>query len=187
MARTLLATGGARSGKSTFARQWCEARSDGNSPLFYIATARRDPNDAEMDARIQRHQDERSSQWMTAECPLELPALLRQDPFTHGIALIDCCTLWLTNVGDATAWNEAAMFGHVDALVAAISSSSARIALVTNEVGSGIVPMHAQTRIFRDVQGFANQRLAAACDAAVLLVCGLPQWLKGRPSGQQGT
>ncbi|MCK6490902.1 MAG: bifunctional adenosylcobinamide kinase/adenosylcobinamide-phosphate guanylyltransferase [Planctomycetes bacterium] len=168
--------GGARSGKSRLAQQWIEAQ----APLRrYCATCRRDPADAEMAARIQRHRDDRAGRgWDTVEEALDPAAVVAA---SDRPLLIDCATLWLCNLGDARAWDEPSVLAEVDRLCRVLAAPPVAVAVVSNEVGSGVVPEHALGRQFRDLQGWANQRLAAACARAALVVAGLPLWLKGAP------
>lgn len=170
--RSLLVTGGARSGKSGHAQAWCEALP---GPRLYLATARRDPADAEMAARIERHRADRAGRgWETREVAADLAGAVPRG----GVALIDCITLWLAGRAIACAWDEPAVLAEVDELCALVADPPCELAVVTNEVGSGIVPATEMGRAFRDLQGRANQRLARAAHAVVLCVCGLPMTVK---------
>ncbi len=167
MARILLITGGARSGKSTMA----EARTlEMGRPAHYIATAQ--AFDSEMEARIAAHQARRGAEWITHAEPLELLATLRDTD--DAPRLVDCLTLWLTNL----------MLGGHDwqtagrALVEALPELTAPVVFVTNEVGLGIVPDNRLAREFRDAAGFLNQWIAAAADEVILAVAGLPLKVK---------
>jgi adenosylcobinamide kinase/adenosylcobinamide-phosphate guanylyltransferase len=170
----LLVTGGARSGKSSYAQAWAEARP---GPRRYLATARHDPADAEMAARIARHRADRAGRgWDTIETGPDLRAALAG--CTGGVALVDCVTLWLSGLAIDCDWDERAVLAEVDAVAALLRSPPCAVAVVTNEVGSGVVPASEWGRAFRDLQGFANQRLAAAAGQVVLCVCGLPLTMK---------
>lgn len=172
MRRSILVTGGARSGKSGHAQAWCEASP---GPRTYLATAWIDPAEAEMAARIARHRADRVGRgWRTIEAGADLPMVLP----AGGTALIDCLTLWLSGRCLALDWREAAILAEVDALCAVIAAPPCDLAIVTNEVGSGIVPDHAMGRAFRDLQGWANQRVARAVQEVVLCVCGIPVQVK---------
>lgn len=171
--RTVLFTGGSRSGKSGLAQQWVEAQ---GARRIYIATA--GVHDAEMQARVTRHQHQRGAGWQTLEEGFDVARALQQCASGCHVILLDCITLWLTNMMLAGAQDEA-MLQRVDGLVATVQSVSVPVALVTNEVGWGVVPESALGRRFRDVAGEANQRLAAACDGVVLAVSGLPLAVKG--------
>jgi adenosylcobinamide kinase/adenosylcobinamide-phosphate guanylyltransferase len=168
MGKTILITGGARSGKSGIAETM--ALSLGR-PAVYIATATAD--DEEMAARIAAHQARRGAEWITRAEPLDLCAALEA---TDGEAprLVDCLTLWLSNVIFAGRdWrSEAAR------LIDALYLQSAPVILVTNEVGSGIVPDNRLARDFRDAAGLLNQQVAAMADEVHLAVCGLPMKVK---------
>jgi adenosylcobinamide kinase/adenosylcobinamide-phosphate guanylyltransferase len=167
-----LVLGGARSGKSAFAQREAEAAAAkaGQAPLM-IATA--EALDAEMAARIARHQAERSGAWRTREEPVELAAAIR-GLATGEVAVVDCLTLWLSNLMH----REIDLDGATLALVAALAGAKADIWLVTNEVGMGIVPENALARRFRDAAGRLNQTVAERADAVALLFAGQALWLK---------
>jgi adenosylcobinamide kinase / adenosylcobinamide-phosphate guanylyltransferase len=160
--------GGARSGKSRYAESLVTASP---SPWIYAATGQ--ALDAEMTARIAAHRARRGAGWTTIEAPLDLAAALA----AHARApiLVDCLTLWLSNLMMAAAPIEQ----EIDRLAQALAEAAAPVVLVANEVGSGIVPDNALARRFRDLQGGLNQRIAAQADRVVLLVAGLPLSLKG--------
>ncbi|EKM98253.1 MULTISPECIES: bifunctional adenosylcobinamide kinase/adenosylcobinamide-phosphate guanylyltransferase [unclassified Acidocella] len=157
----LLVTGGARSGKSLYAET--RIRDCAGTPV-YIATAQ--AFDAEMAARIAAHKARRGPGWLDVEAPLELPQALQAAP--AGPVLVDCLTLWLSNLMFAERDIEA----QTEALCAALAARGGEVALVTNEVGQGIVPENALARRFRDAQGRLNQRVAQAADEVRLAVCG---------------
>lgn len=164
--------GGARSGKSAFAQAQAEAAhaADGGR-LVMIATAQ--AFDAEMSARIARHRAERDGRWATVEAPVELAAAVRGLE-AGDAAVVDCLTLWLSNLMLADGELEAASCDLLEAL----RGCRARLWVVSNEVGQGIVPDNALARRFRDEAGRLNQRIAAAADAAFLICAGLPLRLK---------
>ena len=164
----ILVTGGARSGKSLIA----ETRTlllGGRAS--YIATAQ--AFDAEMAARIAEHQSRRGPEWTTHAAPLDLiGALMASD--MQGPRLVDCLTLWLTNLMLADLdWRSAGQN-----LLAALPAQRDPIIFVTNEVGSGIVPENALARAFRDAAGALNQWIAGAADEVILAVAGLPMKVK---------
>ena len=167
-AKLTLVLGGARSGKSRFAEGLIAAMQ--RPPWTYVATA--EALDAEMAERIGAHRARRGPQWRTIEAPRDLAAALRGCKTS---VLVDCLTLWLSNLMLAGADIEAATAGLEDAL----DEVADPVVLVANEVGSGLVPEHALGRKFRDLQGVLNQRMAARADRVVLLVAGLPMILKG--------
>ncbi len=175
-APAVLFTGGARSGKSALAQAFAERHAP---PLLFIATAQAPGGpggeDEEMSARIARHQAVRGPAWSSLEAPLDLPAALGDilKRASHGAVLIDCVTLWISNLMGA-GHNSAAILNEVRRLAALLERASLPVAIVTNEVGSGIVPAYASGREFRDLAGEANQVLARACSHVVLAVCGLP-------------
>jgi adenosylcobinamide kinase/adenosylcobinamide-phosphate guanylyltransferase len=168
----VLIGGGARSGKSRFAL--ARAAALGTRPLF-VATA--EASDDEMHDRIARHRDERGGRFTTVEEPLALPGAL--DAVTaHDVVLVDCLTLWLSNLLVHGATAETALL-HVDELRAAVARRRVPIVLVTNEVGMGLVPETPLGRVFRDVSGIAHQRLGR--DADELYLCTLGTVLRLRP------
>ena len=161
--------GGARSGKSSYAL--AQARRLSSGPLTMIATAQ--ALDAEMAARIARHQAERDDDWTTVEAPLDLAGAVRR--LGPGeVAVIDCLTLWLTN----QMLEEAEIAPAVAALIEAFAQSPARLIVISNEVGQGIVPDNPLARRFRDEAGWMHQQVAAAADRVVMVVAGLPVVLK---------
>ncbi|RED47668.1 bifunctional adenosylcobinamide kinase/adenosylcobinamide-phosphate guanylyltransferase [Aestuariispira insulae] len=165
--------GGARSGKTGYAQKMVEeiAATAGLAKI-YIATAQ--AWDAEMADRIQRHQSERGPDWQTAEAPMDLPEKILELSNPETILLVDCLTLWLTNILLA----ERNIDAQRIALVAAIEGAKGPVVLVSNEVGMGIVPENALARRFRDEAGWVNQAVAKAADKAVLVASGLPVILK---------
>ncbi len=164
----ILTTGGARSGKSQ--RAEARARSFPGQPI-YIATA--EALDAEMSERIAKHRARRGSDWIEREVPLELAqALVETDG--AGARLVDCLTLWLSNLLHAQRdWSQE--FAH---LADTLADQRSPVVLVTNEVGFGIVPDNALARAFRDATGIMNQTIAAVADEVELVVAGLPMRLK---------
>jgi adenosylcobinamide kinase/adenosylcobinamide-phosphate guanylyltransferase len=168
----ILVTGGARSGKSTFAQRIAESRS---GDVLFLATA--EPLDDEMAARIARHREERPARWRTVEEPRHLARALASQPAASTV-LLDCVTLWVTNLllADGASWEAAA--AELDALLAWGRDSGAELIVVTNEVGLGIVPADPLSRTYRDWLGHFNQRLAAEARAVYLLVSGIPVELK---------
>jgi adenosyl cobinamide kinase/adenosyl cobinamide phosphate guanylyltransferase len=170
-----LITGGARSGKSTFAQSLCPPQAH----AVYIATAV--PIDGEMRERIARHRADRPASWLTIEEPLAVPSVIEAHASGSDFILIDCLTLWLNNLilewrNDSFAALEAKAYAQAEALITATRHT--RVVAVTNEVCSGIVPEPPLARQFRDLQGFVNQQMARAADAVYLLTCGIPMRIK---------
>lgn len=174
---SLLVLGGARSGKSRYAQQRVEAC---GGRLAYIATAQ--ALDAEMEDRIARHRADRDARWHTIEAPLALAAALARAGESHAAILVDCLTLWLSNLllADRDVQREGM------ALAEAVAACPVPVVLVANEVGLGIVPDNALARRFRDEAGWLNQRLAAMADEVVFVAAGLPMVLKGAGSVVSG-
>jgi adenosylcobinamide kinase/adenosylcobinamide-phosphate guanylyltransferase len=166
---SLLVIGGARSGKSRHAQAEAEALP---GALVYIATAQ--AFDDEMTVKIARHQADRGPRWRTVEAPLALAEAIAA---AHGPVLVDCLTLWASNL----LLSEEDPEPRIAALLAAIHAAPAPLILVSNEVGMGIVPDNALARRFRDLAGGINQRVAAAVDSVDLAVAGLTLPLKRAP------
>ena len=174
--QTLLVTGPCRSGKSACALEYAEKCGPGR---LFIATAQ--IFDAEMEARVKRHRAERDSSWSTIEESRDPAAVIRNTHNDYDVILLDCITLWLTNLlGDDL--NDDQILERVDDLCTTLQASNARIIMVTNETGWSIVPENALARRFRDLAGFANQRLARAAESVILTVAGLPMVIKGEVS-----
>lgn len=172
MGKTILVTGGARSGKSRLAERLAEAC---GTPLGYIATAT--AGDAEMAARIARHQERRGADWRTIEEPFELSRVLAEHDGHHAALLVDCVTLWLTNLL-LRYDDQARVLPHVKELTETLAALQSTVVLVSNEVGMGIVPENRLARIFRDLSGESNQLLAMAADEVYVTIAGLPLRLK---------
>ncbi len=166
-----LILGGAKSGKSAHAEKLVAAYP---GPHIYVATAQ--VLDEEMADRVQVHRKRRMLSWETVECPVELVKTLAEFQGRKQAVLVDCLTLWLTNLLLQTPRKppEAAVKDLADFL----PSVDYPLFLVSNEVGGGIVPDNALARRFRDLAGIANQQMAAACRAVTLVVAGLPLRLK---------
>ena len=170
MARVSLILGGARSGKS--ARALALA---GTPPHVFIATGQ--ALDGEMAERIRLHQAERGASWRLVEEPLELAGAIRANAAEGTTLLVDCLTLWLSNLIHHGRDVEA----ETSALVETLAVVPCRVILVSNEIGMGLAPMNALGRDFRDAQGRLNQRIAAVVDHVEFVAAGLPLVLKGKP------
>lgn len=178
-----LILGGARSGKSMLAEKRAQ---ESGLKVIYVATAQ--ALDGEMARRVAHHRERRPAEWGCVEETLHLPQRLRELAAPDTCLLVDCLTLWLSNLlfaGRAATQAEAGeaidcpqFREQTAALVEALPQLPGRIILVSNEVGWGIVPMHPVSRLFADEQGRLNQRVAAACDRVTLVAAGLPLVLK---------
>jgi adenosylcobinamide kinase / adenosylcobinamide-phosphate guanylyltransferase len=168
--KTALVLGGARSGKSAFAEGLAR---DSGMERHYIATGQ--AYDEEMRERIARHRDDRGPSWVTHEVPLELSAILSEIDAPGRVILIDCLTLWVTNL----MMDGADIPARAASLVDQLSRSEAKILLVSNEVGLGIVPENRMAREFRDHAGRLHQQIAAAADEVFFIAAGLPLRMKG--------
>ena len=173
MSRLIFVTGGARSGKSGFAARLAEEA--GGRPT-YLATAT--PDDSEMSARIERHKAERGVGWDTVEEPIEVAAALAGIK-TDGAVVLDCITLWLTNLlmEDLEGFESVAV-EKAEELIRVLRGLDCTAVVVSNEVGMGIVPDNALARRFRDAAGTVNRMLASAADEVYLVVSGQPLRIK---------
>ena len=156
--------GGSRSGKSSLATSLAKRI---EAPVRFIATAR--AADEEMASRVEEHRRHRPGDWEVVEAPIDLETALRTASEGETV-LVDCVTLWVSNL--MVERDDATIFQMVDEAVAAIGDRAGETIVVSNDVGSGIVPVHPVGRRFRDVQGRANQSFARAADTAYFVVAG---------------
>ena len=170
-----LVIGGARSGKSRFAQSLGATV----RRAFYIATARAE--DAEMEARIARHRQQRPAHWCTIEAPLDIAEAVDRCRGTCNFVLLDCLTVWLSNY----CWQhrekselDIETAALVEVARVATTAIDAHVVIVTNELGCGIVPETPLGRFFRDLQGRINQEAARLADQVILVVAGLPMTIK---------
>jgi adenosylcobinamide kinase/adenosylcobinamide-phosphate guanylyltransferase len=170
--KTIFITGGARSGKSAFAEKLAADRAGRRA---YLATAQ--ALDAEMVARIEHHRRRRGDSWDTFEEPLAVAELIGKLNGRYDILLLDCLTLWLSNI-IARHENDGDITSLVGSLAMAVKAFHGTVIVVSNEVGLGIVPDNPMARRFRDIAGFANQPLAHASDEAYFLAAGIPVKIK---------
>ena len=171
--------GGVRSGKSRFAQR--VAQNAGQ--VTFVATAER-RDDAEMHAKIERHRAERPEAWTTIEEPFHLARTISAASEYSDLLLIDCLTLFAANLLEVCGEDDLRIQSEIDELCLALTSPRCSIVLVSNEVGSGIVPAYELGRRFRDLVGEINQRVASVADTVLLMVAGLPLALKGSvPAG----
>ncbi len=170
MARVSLILGGARSGKS--ARALALA---GTPPHVFIATA--EALDGEMQERIRLHQAVRGESWGLVEEPLKVAEAIGANAAEGAAVVVDCLTLWLSNLMH----RERDVEAETETLVAALAAAPGRVVLVSNEVGMGLAPVNALGRDFRDAQGRLNQRIADVADHVEFVAAGLPLVLKGAP------
>ena len=169
----VLVLGGARSGKSAYALALAE-----NSGLRPVMLASAQAGDGEMARRIALHRAQRSERWTTIEEPLDLVDALSRSARPEAIVVIDCLTLWLSNLfGAGRPIQE-----ESDALARALEAPAGPVALVSNEVGCGLVPATALGRDFRDAQGRLNALVARACDVVIEVRAGLPLQIKPAPA-----
>jgi len=186
MGRVILVTGGARSGKSSFAEELIAGL---GREIAYIATAR--AFDAEMEDRIAKHRLQRPSSWQTFESPTDPSQVMATQGNRVDALLLDCLTVMITNriLAHSIDWNqpqvaqlnaiEADILNEIQALLTIAAESRADLVAVTNEVGYGIVPVSPLSRFFRDCAGRVNQRMAAHADEVYLVVSGIPMQIKG--------
>lgn len=169
MGKAVLVLGGARSGKSAFAEHLGDARTGQH---IYIATAQ--AFDDEMTQRIARHRADRAGHWQSVECPIDLPEAISGHATNDSIILVDCLTLWLSNLILADRDVAAAR----DSLAEVLQTARGTILLVSNEVGQGIVPDNALARLFRDEAGWLNQAVARAANEVWFVTAGIARQLK---------
>jgi adenosylcobinamide kinase/adenosylcobinamide-phosphate guanylyltransferase len=172
-----LIIGGSRSGKSSLAVKWAAQRSTSVSVIVTAASS-----DAEMAARIEAHRRERPSGWRVREEPVRLGYALEHEAAAGALVLVDCLTVWTANClwqgppeyrCDMERWRH-----EREALLEALQRMRGETIVVTNEVGTGVVPDNPAARLFRDEHGWLNQAVAAACDEVFLVTAGLPLRLK---------
>jgi len=168
-----LILGGCRSGKSSHALALANQVS-GNKKIFMATSV---PTDQEMRDRVNKHVQERGDAWQTAEVPVDIPEKIEMLAPDVDVILVDCLTLWVSNI----MFHGADFQGIVkkaEQLTSVLKKAACPVIMVSNEVGSGIVPENALARQFRDMAGFVNQRVAAASDAVTLVVAGIPMNIK---------
>ena len=173
MNNVIFVIGGCRSGKSSHALQIAEGMPGDRK--IYIATCV--PQDDEMKQRVARHQRERSQAWVTIEEPLGLAEVISKNSPKTDVMLVDCLTLWLSNLLMETT-NEAKLAGKISQLTDALKNATCPIILVSNEVGTGIVPENKLARQYRDLTGQANQAVAKTADKVIWMVAGIPVKVK---------
>ena len=169
-----LILGGARSGKSRLAEKLA---ADSGLAVTYIATSQ--ALDGEMSSRIRQHRERRPAEWALVEEPIELARVLRESANAERCLLVDCLTLWLTNL--LMLEDDARLIAEREALLDCLSELPGRIILVSNETGLGVVPMGELTRRYVDEAGWLHQAIAERCQRVVFTVAGLPMLLKGMP------
>jgi adenosylcobinamide kinase/adenosylcobinamide-phosphate guanylyltransferase len=169
---TSLVIGGCRSGKSSHALHLAEQIP---GQKIFIATCM--PQDKEMEHRVLRQQQQRSSDWETLEVPVFIPEAIQKNGFEGHVILVDCLTLWINNLilNDDKPEN---IDNHIQKLTQSIEKAECPVILVSNEVGTGIVPENKLARLFRDIMGFTNQKVAACVDRVIWMVAGIPVKIK---------
>jgi adenosylcobinamide kinase/adenosylcobinamide-phosphate guanylyltransferase len=166
--------GGCRSGKSNHALQTAEKMPENRK--IYIATCV--PQDDEMKQRVAKHQKQRSQNWVTVEEPLRLPEAILANSANAGVVLVDCLTLWVSNLLMETG-DEKKIEGTISQLIDALEKATCPIVLVSNEVGTGIVPENELARQYRDLIGLVNQAAAKTAGKVIWMVAGIPVTVKG--------
>lgn len=179
MKQVMLVIGGCRSGKSRYALQYADSLAADTK--IFLATCQ--PEDDEMRLRVENHQKERGQSWQAIEVPVDLPEAILEHSSVGTLILADCLTLWISNLMLADLEADA-IEARVEALCAALEKTDATVVLVSNEVGTGIVPENRLARAYRDFVGWANQKVAAVAEQVVMTVAGIPVTLKPpeRPS-----
>ena len=169
--------GGASSGKSEVALQLAAEGVVKTAPRAFVATG--EGLDEEMTMKIARHRQSRSSAWVTVEVPLELTAWFNRESGKYRVILVDCLTMWLSNHWERRA-KEAEIIEQTKTFLGAARRTDARVVLVSNELGMGLVPIDARSRRFRELAGDVNRLVAAAADDAYFVVSGIPLSLKNK-------
>lgn len=176
----VLVLGGARSGKSSWALRYVERN---YRSRFFLATA--EVLDDEMAERVRLHRESRGPEWTLLEEPLDLPGALRTRCSLADAVLVDCLTVWLSNVMLKEGRDRVPFYRENFLETIAVRTTS--VVLVSNEVGMGVVPEHRLGRAFRDEAGALNQAVAQIADRVVFLAAGLPVWLKGEEKASGGS
>ncbi len=174
MKEIVLVIGGCRSGKSSFALDYANKHF---RQKVFLATSQ--ALDNEMEQRIKKHREARGPDWATVEEPAELTKVLASPNTDYDVILIDCLTMWISNLLMAGEGEEE-ILSRAEQLVEFMRKTPQSIIAVSNEVGTGIVPENKLARVFRDIVGLANQMVAACSDIVVMTVAGLPQVIKGK-------
>jgi adenosylcobinamide kinase/adenosylcobinamide-phosphate guanylyltransferase len=170
--KTVLIIGGCRSGKSAHALQLADQLA---GHKIFIATCM--PHDREMEQRVLHHQKQRNPNWKTLEVPLLLSEAIRENSRRGHVILVDCLTLWINNLLLEKDDPENIDM-NIQKLVQSLEKTECPVILVSNEVGAGIVPENRLARLFRDVAGFANQKIGASVDRVIWMVAGIPVEIK---------
>lgn len=174
MKEILFIIGGCRSGKSSHAL-YLANQIPGQK--IFIATCIPQPNDKEMENRVLRHKKQRSRAWSTLEVPVRLPEEISKNSRKENVILVDCLTLWISNLFLENN-DQSNIDAHIRKLIQSLEKAECPIILVSNEVGTGIVPENRLARLFRDAAGFTNQRIAACADKVIWMVAGIPVEIK---------
>jgi len=169
---TVLIIGGCRSGKSGHALHLADQFA---GHKIFMATCV--PLDKEMEQRVSHHQKQRNPNWKTLDVPLFLPEAIRENSGRGQVILVDCLTLWINNLLMENDDPET-IDKHVGQLARSLENAECPVILVSNEVGTGIVPENRLARLFRDIAGFANQKIAACADRVIWMVAGIPVEIK---------
>ncbi len=173
-----LILGGIKSGKSRLAESLASSiERESGSSIIYLASSH--TNDTEMQTRVKKHQASRPSHWQTIEEPLLLADTLQKNSNKNTCLLIDCLTLWITNL--LMQEDESMLTKEVEKLITILPSLPGDIIFVSNETSMGIIPLGELTRRFCDETGLLHQKIASHCDRVILTVAGLPHTLKGTP------
>jgi adenosylcobinamide kinase/adenosylcobinamide-phosphate guanylyltransferase len=173
--QSIFILGGCRSGKSRYALELAGKFTENHK--IFIATCV--PADEEMKQRVARHQKDRGESWKTLEVPIRLPEAIRENSLEGNMILVDCITLWISNLLMAMQISSVdEIIDPINRLTYSLNTAQCPVILVSNEVGTGIVPENQLARLFRDITGMVNQKLAACTDKVVWMVAGIPVTVK---------
>jgi len=173
--RLLFITGGARSGKSHFAQKLAEGI---KGRKVFLATAQ--ALDEDMKSRIEKHKEERSSEWDTIEEAYNLNSAIKSCKGRYEVIVIDCLTMWISNLLTQNRFNQSDILREVKDLLINCNLTQGTIIIVSNEVGLGIVPANSLSRLFRDIVGRVHQEIASIADEVYLIIAGIPMKIKGK-------
>jgi len=172
--KRILVTGGVKSGKSRFALDWAH-RFEGEKTMIATAVA----FDDQMQSKIQKHQQERGNDFKTIEEPVYLAQSIKRAQTNSAVVLVDCTTMWLNNLTHRFGDSLDDIENQIEEFLKVLSHAATNIIIITNEIGLGVMPDNALARRYTDELGCLNQRMASISDEVIMMISGIPQWVKG--------